>query len=254
MKRTTLSEYCDLLWLAISAAAAVSNSGCVECDVKKACLVWVTVGESYRVELTQGLAFGSDPVGGLYAFQGHPNATRTCGVGFDLEVGQTIAMAAAERRADEHNDSCGCFDVNAEAAVPGVAVSKKEVDVGGTPHSGFLKQAQVRFAGGCTGRYSLSVAPVPQRFLDLSGRYIATDHVLYRSFVPDDAAKCRVEGSQIDEKGAPDGCWDAWAVKILDASGKSITRSFAMRGDAGTNTADEDAGRTPATDDGGNAP
>lgn len=200
---------------------------CVCEEAEEPCLDWVELGDTYTVELVQRIDFGLLNAGSIRG----PDPS--CGVGFDLSVGDTIKVKATTKRTYQQS-GCGpdCYEVNASVEIPGVEIAdtkgRQSPQIIGNQF--FRQEGHATLGGGCHGDYQIgieSIDSVPKDPTPPSG-FVATDHLLYRGFLAYALDPCVVDGSVLPDLARGGVCSDAWAVRIRDVSGRVVTRDFKM--------------------------
>jgi hypothetical protein len=164
----------------------------------------------------------------------------TCGGGLDLGVGSVVYMKDMGKRASSSPSACRCHFDKAYATVDGVEEIAHAEPVGLGLGEWWFGDKQSVAIGSCEGTYTINIQPVDAEFFAHSPDWVATDYMLVRWFTPSARSSCGGVGSAV-----PGGCWDSWAVRIRDSSGKLVTKDTPIRSgsasgaDAGL---DEDAG------------
>lgn len=238
-------------WLAASwVAAGFALLGSCGCEREKPCIEWAKLDETFSVELVQHLELTreDDPLP-----QGYLLPPRTCGPALDIVEGD-VFMLTPTAKVDwsrDHQCAGGCYWSAARASLQNVdTIAERRQEPGiSAPH--LVSQADVRIGESCAGYHALHITGLDRFFLERSDVYFQTDHILVRRFRTNDS-ECPTEGSQIyDASGDRGSCWDAWAVRIRDSSGRLVTRDLPMSS-AGSQGG-SDSGQS-VDDDGGNSP
>ena len=199
-------------------------AGCCEPPTEP-CLPWIDPGETYSVELVQHLEFAV-PDMPIDPIDGYRGAERSCGQGLDVEVGHQIDVKSLDiDRETSQRCSTNCVEWEAEIRPPGVTRvgSDRRKQLGSTsPALAEIYHADL--GNGCTGVYWIGIVSVSETYLGPSApQYVATDHALFREFVPDEIEPCLRPGSAITMDG---WCWDSWAVRITNSDGELITQDI----------------------------
>lgn len=204
---------CFALGLVLAVAPMVSCG----CERDRPCLEWVRLGETYGVELVQHLEEGPYPMG---------DSVPPCGTHLELDVGDVAPIRAAGRSDRSRDDQCGlgCSYVTMQPMIEGVTILRERTEGGAVGSLRFFMGAEVRIGDQCTGSYEMSLDVVSEYFLRTSGAHLATDHVLFREFIPSGPG-CPLDPLELAERSGR--CWDTWAVRIRDASGRLVSRDLA---------------------------
>jgi hypothetical protein len=208
------------------AIAAMFVSSC--CDSPR-CLSWVTIGETYEIELVQHYnGRHKDAYHEPAPFERFPASETSCGEKFDLELGKKISFAM-EGWQDRPADSWACEDcVSARGSFVVAGVTEAWGGFGGHAYGG-LDAFQMKHVGvgvGCYGSYWIGISAKYPKFLTEAGEYVATDLMLFRQFAIDEGSTC-LAGSLPSPV-----CWDSWAVRIRDSRGRLITKDVPAPADA----------------------
>jgi hypothetical protein len=201
-------------------------NGCSGCEPKEPCIPWAKIGETYQVEIVQhyeiGSDYGRDP--GLFPYGHYSVNEQSCGQGFDIDIGDTVQMTATGPQ-DRRNlpEWAQCVYIKVDASVEGVFRASSFRDFGYSLGDAlFADMFHAVIGKGCSGSYWIGIMPVSPYYLRHSGRYIATDYMLFREFGGTNSELCGRPGSEISE--VVPGCWDSWTVRIRDSSGHLLTK------------------------------
>jgi hypothetical protein len=202
--------------------------GC--CAERGPCLSWVKIGETYSVELVQQYrsAHAADP-NALFPFERY-DREQTCGSGLDLDIGSVVRMKAVGINGMGPG-LCSCKHVQAQAQLPGVKVIRPQPVGLSVGDFLLLDQEEVSISGGCHAGVSIGIMPVISPFTTgQSDEWVATDYMLFRTLTSaDDSPACLRPGSTLPINTTDHTCWDSWAVRIRDSSGKLISRDTPRR-------------------------
>lgn len=197
-------------------------ASCNLCERTKPCLGWVQLDETYTVELVQHLEL----------IDVYSSTLDSCGEGLDLRVGGSVRLSDLKKNENLQDDQCdsSCYYVDAQPSIEGARIVRKEGPLQGWDRLQAGGEAELSAA--CRGSFALSVMEVPP-YLNDARVGIASDHILLRVFRTADPGACFAGGevpAQTDGK-----CWDVWAVRIRDSSGRLVTKDLALprAGDAG---------------------
>lgn len=223
--------------------AVLGLLACTVCERDTPCLEWLQLGQVYTVDLVQHLDLDSD---GQPLPPGYRLPSAPCPSTLDMAVGSTLSLTPWSKSETWSSRQCddGCFYSRARIAIPHVTV-RREI-TGGEPQvvPYLVAQADVELDG-CKGRLVVSVHNLGRYFENYSTIHVASDHVLDRTFYPAQDPECWAE------RGLTEPCWDTWAVRVRDSSGRVVTRDLQRR----PGHTDPDAGRDSSRDDdAGNGP
>jgi hypothetical protein len=152
-------------------------------------------------------------------------------------------MEADERVAPSPEHRCRrCYDVKARPDIAGVTFVGvgSAIGSGGLGDTSFALHRRAMLGRDCAGIYEIGITTLERDYRRSGQGGVSTDYVLFRRFSSWSPEACVVPGSHILEGR----CWDVWAVRIRDASGRLISMDLPGAVDSGTvDSSDEDAGQ-----------
>lgn len=195
----------------VALAFSTVTTGCTE---RPPCLSWVSVGETYGLEVMDRFSTPADTMSPPfleYLDDDHPCGTV---LGDDIEGGTIQMTAAAIDRREQGN----CDFIEAQTSVPG-EVGPPIVRTWGSWR--YLMQVSHVRIGECEGTYYIGVMPVLDEFSAATDAVVQSDHMLTRAFFPIVDGGCPELLPEDDRY-----CTDSWYVRVKDSSGKQLSEDL----------------------------